>query len=482
VALLLLGLLGLGLFRILALALNGTDLYVDEAQYWSWSLEPAFGYYSKPPLIAWIIATATHVCGNGEFCVRLPSVIIHTATSWLVFLIGRRLYSEQVGVWSALAFATLPAVSLSSGIISTDVPLLFAWALALLAFAELLTAPTLGMALMLGLAFGLGLNAKYAMAFFVPCAALFFLLVPEQARLLRLPYLWIALALGALLIVPNFLWNKAHDFPTFAHTAANANWNGDRLHPQKAAEFLLAQFGVFGPILFAGLVAISWHVLRSRSSRPAEDRLLFAFSTPIIAGMALQGLLSHANANWAAPAYVAAAVLVTAVWIREASWGWLKASLGLHLALVLLIAGATWQAGKFQIPSAGDPFARTLGNRAIASAVLAAVGERQAAGAPYGSVVTNDRELTAALLYYAPEIASQVYEWRAAAQPHDHYELTRPFTNASPGPVLLVSRQGAPTITKMFGSARPLGARQVPAGQTTTKTVHLFDLSDYRGS
>ena len=33
--------------RLVALALNGTDLF-DEAQYWSWSLEPAFGYYSKP--------------------------------------------------------------------------------------------------------------------------------------------------------------------------------------------------------------------------------------------------------------------------------------------------------------------------------------------------------------------------------------------------------------------------------------------------
>src|SRR5688572_16058438 len=161
---------GLGLLllaRLVALGLNGTDLFFDEAQYWSWSLEPAWGYYSKPPLIAWVIGAATAVCGSGEFCIRLPSPLLHTATALMVFLIGRRLYDTQTGLWSALAFATLPGVSLSAGIISTDVPLLLCWAVALWAFIELIERPEAWWpSLVLGVAFGLGLNAKYAMVFF----------------------------------------------------------------------------------------------------------------------------------------------------------------------------------------------------------------------------------------------------------------------------------------------------------------------------
>ena len=60
---------GLGLLlavRLVALKFNATDLFFDEAQYWSWSLEPAFGYYSKPPLIAWVIGAATAVCGRAN--------------------------------------------------------------------------------------------------------------------------------------------------------------------------------------------------------------------------------------------------------------------------------------------------------------------------------------------------------------------------------------------------------------------------------
>ena len=78
---------GLGVLlvvRLIALAWNATDLFFDEAQYWSWSREPSFGYYSKPPLIAWIIAVATSVCGDGEACIRLPAPLIHTATAVIV--------------------------------------------------------------------------------------------------------------------------------------------------------------------------------------------------------------------------------------------------------------------------------------------------------------------------------------------------------------------------------------------------------------
>ncbi len=110
VPLLMVALLGLLAIRLVALYFNATDLFFDEAQYWTWSREPAFGYYSKPPLVAALIGAASAVCGDGTFCVRVASPLLHTVTAGLVFLIGRRLYDERVGFWAALAFATLPGV------------------------------------------------------------------------------------------------------------------------------------------------------------------------------------------------------------------------------------------------------------------------------------------------------------------------------------------------------------------------------------
>ncbi len=56
----------------------------------------------------------------------------------------------------------------SSRIISTDVPLLFFWSLALLAYVHLLIAPRKRWAIVLGLSIGLGLLSKYAMIYLVP--------------------------------------------------------------------------------------------------------------------------------------------------------------------------------------------------------------------------------------------------------------------------------------------------------------------------
>jgi 4-amino-4-deoxy-L-arabinose transferase-like glycosyltransferase len=308
--------------RIAALAVNGTDLFFDEAQYWYWSLEPAFGYYSKPPLIAWLIGLSTASCGMSEFCIRLSSPILHTATACAIFWLGRQLYDVRTGVLAGLAYATLPGVSVSAGIISTDVPLLFFWALALGALVRMLEGPGWWPALLLGLAFGFGLNAKYAMAWFIVCLAFYFIIVPERRSLLRDPRLYAGLALGVLLILPNIAWNLQHQFATFSHTADNAKWGGSLFHPHKALEFFAAQFGVFGPILFGALLVIVWRAMRQRL--PETDRLLLAFTVPLIAIITVQAFLSRAHANWAAVAYVAASVLVIATMIRDAAWPWLR--------------------------------------------------------------------------------------------------------------------------------------------------------------
>ena len=66
----LLALIALTAVRIWGLYVSTVDLYVDEAQYWAWSRDLAFGYFSKPPLLAWIIAASDQLCGSAEACVR----------------------------------------------------------------------------------------------------------------------------------------------------------------------------------------------------------------------------------------------------------------------------------------------------------------------------------------------------------------------------------------------------------------------------
>jgi hypothetical protein len=476
---LLAGLAALLCVRLIALYANGTDLFFDEAQYWAWSEDPALGYFSKPPLIAWIIGAATTACGAGEACVRLPSPLLHTATALAVFWLGRRLYDVRVGVLAALAFATLPGVSLSAGLISTDVPLLLCWALALVGFAALFQTSKLWPALLLGFAFGAGLNAKYAMAWFLMCAGIYLFMTPERRSILRDGRLYLALGIGLLLIAPNLVWNYTNSFATFAHTADNAHWGGSLVHPNKALEFFAAQFGVFGPILFAALLVIVWRACRQRLPEP--DRMLLAFSVPLITVIVIQAFMSRAHANWAAPAYVAASVLVIATMVRDGAWGWLKASFALHAVVLLLLIFGTATAGRMALPVKPDPFARTLGWRELADATRAELARAAAAGKPFSAVLTDDRALTAELLYYMRDESTPILAWRVGA-PHDHFEMTRPFTAATPGPVLLVRTDpGAGAAASSFDSVDKVADRVLPAGANAQRHVSFYALAGYKG-
>lgn len=473
------GLLGLLLaVRLAALLLNGTDLFFDEAQYWTWSLEPAWGYYSKPPLVAWLIRAATDACGLGEPCVRLPSPLIHTGTAVIIFLLGRRLYDSRTGALAGLAFATLPGVSLSAGIISTDVPLLFAWSGALLALAVMLESRAWWPALLLGLAVGVGLNAKYAMAWFVLCLGAYLVVTPGRRWLLRDVRLYVALGLGFLMLAPNLAWNYANSFATFSHTADNARWTGGFFHPLKALEYFGAQFGVFGPVLFAGLLAITWRAWRR--GLPEPDRLLLAFSLPVLLVITGQAFLSRAHANWAAVSYVAATVLVTATLVRDLDWGWLKASFGINIAVALLLIAGTTLAGRVALPVGSDPFARTLGWHELAEATRAELNKAHAAGRPFGAVITDHRSVTAELLYYMRGEPTPVLAWRDNGRPRDHYVLSRPFTPDTPEPVLLVSLNADKAeITSAFAQSVEIAMQKLPAGKTESRQVTFYALSGY---
>src|SRR5205814_2528128 len=81
-------------------------------------------------------------------------------------------------------YASLPGVSVSAFIISTDAPLMLFWAAALYAFVRAREGGW-GWWIAVGLAAGLGLLAKYAMAYWLLSALAFVLVFPAERRHLR---------------------------------------------------------------------------------------------------------------------------------------------------------------------------------------------------------------------------------------------------------------------------------------------------------
>src|SRR5688572_3051275 len=61
------------------------DLSGDEAHYWEWSRRLDWGYYSKGPLVAWVIRGSTAVFGHEMWAVRLPALVFAALTCVLVY-------------------------------------------------------------------------------------------------------------------------------------------------------------------------------------------------------------------------------------------------------------------------------------------------------------------------------------------------------------------------------------------------------------
>ncbi len=433
--------------RLAALFLTPLQLYPDEAQYWLWSRTLDWGYFSKPPMIAWTIWATTAIGGDAEAWVRLAAPLYHAGTALAVFAIGRRLYGASAGFAAMALYMLMPGVQLSSAVIATDAPLLFFLSLSLLAYVEVPHAEgrrRMALAAGFGAALGLAFLAKYAAVYGLIGAVLHAALSRDGRAAWRPAAIAAAFAAFAAVLAPNLVWNATHGFATVQHTASNADWGASRLfNPAELGDFVLSQFGVFGPIPFAVLIGGAVVLAFRRRLQPA-DRLLLCFALPALAIVAGQAFVSRANANWASAGFVAGSVLAGAWLVRWRARGWLIAAVGLQAVMAALFLTWAILPATAEAMGAANSFKRAKGWAEMTDIVI----ERAQREEGLSAIAVNDRFLFNAMSYYARDaIAADALPpltmWVRAAHPQTQAELTDPLTPAVGGRVLGVILEGA---------------------------------------
>ncbi len=124
----------LTLLRLLYAYWYPLDLSGDEAYYWDWGRQPDWGYFSKPPLIAWIMAFLQITGWDTPTGMRLLAAVFSAAVPALVYGFGRELYGVRIGLWGAALTALTPANAVLGLALVPDALLILCWCGAMWAF------------------------------------------------------------------------------------------------------------------------------------------------------------------------------------------------------------------------------------------------------------------------------------------------------------------------------------------------------------
>lgn len=423
--------------RWLLLAFNRTDLFVDESQYWLWGQSFEFGYYSKPPLIGWLIGAVTWAAGSdAPFWVRMPGAALHGATALVLAALAARVWGGRAAVWTAAAWLTLPMVSLGSLLMSTDTVMAPFFAAALLFHRRLAEDRRAVWALAAGAMAGLAFLAKYAAVYYlvgVGLAALW------PAGRIGWRNAALVLAAFALVVSPNVAWNLSNHFATVSHTLDNIGWvreeaplaSGPNL--SGLAIFLGSQFGVFGPVLFGALIVVTF--------RPRGTAGLLAFTLPALAVVSVQALMDQAYANWAASAYLAATPVVVAFLLPRP--GGLRLGIGLNVLIALALPLVTL-VPDLTLGQHRALLYRYLGRADLSEKIVALA--RTEGNLP---VVAANRDILADLFYTGRDTGLAFYAPPPAGRPQNHYEQRHALPPDATGPMLYIGRlpPGCPELS-----------------------------------
>ena len=283
------------------------DLSGDEAQYWDWSRRLGLCYYSKGPVIAYIIRASCAIFGDRMWAVRLPALIINATTTLVTYHCTWRLFkSERLALVAAVLSQLLPIVIAGGYLMTIDAPLYLCWALATDLLALALFEERRWAWPMLGVVIGIGSLTKYAMLLYLPIMG-GALLADEQGRKwLRSAFPWIATAIALACLTPVVIWNQQHGWVTLKHVAHQTGASGGRFADGNTLETIVGQLGAVGPttaVLMIGGIICAFRM------KDARARFLANIGMGFLAFNLLASFVAKVQQNWPAPAYFSLTIL-----------------------------------------------------------------------------------------------------------------------------------------------------------------------------
>lgn len=323
-----------GLIVLNVLQAAFTELDPDEAYYWMYSRELAWGYFDHPAGIALLIKTGYALLPN-TLGVRLFSVLIMAGTFYLLWQILDRPANQRKVLLLTSLFLAMPMLQVYGFIATPDAPLLFFSALFLYAYQQFLDRNTWAWALLLGLCMAALLHSKYHGVLLIG-----FVFLSNWRLVFNIKW-WGAALVGLLLFFPHLYWQWQQDFPSFRYHLSGRD---DAYQLKYTLTYLLNQLVIFSPFLFPFIIL----ALRRYQAREVFERSWKYLALGFWGLFLILTAKGHAEPHWTAILSLVFVLLLyryaeirpkAEKWLLRLSWATLLVLLLGRIILLLPLKG-----------------------------------------------------------------------------------------------------------------------------------------------
>lgn len=237
-----------------------TELIFDEAYYWYYAQQMAWGYFDHPPMVALLIKIGGTLL-PGELGIRFVSCIFSAGTTLLLWLLVDHPKKDHFVPHYFVLLFSMVLVNAYGFFTLPDTPLLFFTALFLYVYKKFLEKPSALLAIALGLIMAALMYSKYHALLVIVFVFL------SNIKLIFSRHAWLAVGVALLAFMPHFIWLADNGFVSIKYHLLQ--------RPTRAYEFkeftlrflinLVALFGLTFPWIYKSLFATKSRDLFTRA-------------------------------------------------------------------------------------------------------------------------------------------------------------------------------------------------------------------------
>jgi 4-amino-4-deoxy-L-arabinose transferase-like glycosyltransferase len=327
--------------RIVWVVFYNTDLFSEEAQYWLWSKNLSYSYYSKPPLIAFVNLLSTSVLGNTEIGVRINAIIIGFILPILVYRFAYTLFNNHhIAFTSAFILLAMPFYHYVSLFFTTDSLVTLFWLLTMMYFYAASEKNKLNDWIWAGIFLGLAIMSKYTALLFYPVAFLYVLFFKKY--LFKNKGLYVFAAVSVILCIPILFWTITYESVNLKHVFTLMSGPKQTLSVYQGIlnilEYIGGQILILSPLL---LLPACIFVLRKKGLgilKPYSLQIRYLFFPLLFVWLFFLPIAyKKIGANWLSFAYATAPIPLGYLYGKFFRFRYLNICMGVTLVLVVFM-------------------------------------------------------------------------------------------------------------------------------------------------